>query len=102
MAKWSESTSPPRGFGLQGGAHPTRSLSKANAFELPFAAASFERAVAGHFYGHLEEVERARFLSEVRRVAREWVIVDAALREDVEAAAWQNRILDDGSRWRVY
>jgi ubiquinone/menaquinone biosynthesis C-methylase UbiE len=87
---------------LAGRRAPNAKLIKGDAFELPFAAASFERAVAGHFYGHLEEVERARFLSEVRRVAREWVIVDAALREDVEAAAWQNRILDDGSRWRVY
>jgi demethylmenaquinone methyltransferase/2-methoxy-6-polyprenyl-1,4-benzoquinol methylase len=87
---------------LAGRRAPNAKLIKGDAFELPFAAASFKRAVAGHFYGHLEEVERARFLSEVRRVAREWVIVDAALREDVEAAAWQNRILDDGSRWRVY
>jgi len=36
------------------------------------------------------------------RVASELVIVDAALRDDVEAAAWQERVLNDGSRWQLY
>lgn len=73
-----------------------------DAFELPFQAASFERVVAGHFYGHLEGTDRLRFLSEARRVARELVVVDAALREGVAPAAWQDRVLSDGSRWQVY
>jgi ubiquinone/menaquinone biosynthesis C-methylase UbiE len=81
---------------------PNAKFIQGDAFELPFSVASFDRVVAGHFYGHLEEVQRARFLSEVRRVAREFVIVDAALRDDVEAAEWQERVLNNGSRWRVY
>jgi hypothetical protein len=34
-------------------------------------------------------------------VAPELVIVDSALREDVEATEMQERILNDGSRWEV-
>lgn len=81
---------------------PNARFMRGDALELPFEPASFNRVVTGHFYGHLEESERTRFLSETRRVARELVIVDAALREDVEAAAWQERVLKDGSRWRVF
>jgi demethylmenaquinone methyltransferase/2-methoxy-6-polyprenyl-1,4-benzoquinol methylase len=43
---------------------PNAQFIQGDAFELPFAAASFDRVVAGHFYGHLEEVERARALAE--------------------------------------
>ena len=70
--------------------------------ELPFADDAFERVTAMHFYGHLEDGDRERFLAEARRVAPELVVVDAALREDVEAEEWQERILNDGSRWTVY
>ena len=55
-----------------------------------------------NFYGHLEEADRERFLAEARRIAPELVVVDAALRDDVEAEEWQERILNDGSRWTVY
>jgi len=81
---------------------PNARFLKGDAFELPFPRASFRRLVTGHFYGHLEEHDRSRFLAEARRVARELVVVDAALHEDVPAAAWQERTLNDGSRWQVY
>lgn len=73
-----------------------------NALELPFDDASFERAFSGHFYGHLQRAERKQFLREARRVAAELVIVDSALREDVDPEEQQERILNDGSRWDVY
>jgi SAM-dependent methyltransferase len=73
-----------------------------DALPLPFADGSFGRVVASHFYGHLEEDDRIAFLAEARRVAPELVIVDSALRDDVEPAEWQERILNDGSRWQVY
>ena len=60
------------------------------------------RVFSSHFYGHLEEPERLRFLAEARRVAPELVIVDAALHGGVERAEWQERALKDGSRWTVY
>ena len=41
-----------------------------DALALPFADGAFERVAAGHFYGHLEPAERARFLAEAGRVGR--------------------------------
>jgi ubiquinone/menaquinone biosynthesis C-methylase UbiE len=73
-----------------------------DALELPFADGAFERVATMHFYGHLEEADRLRFLAEARRVAPELVVVDSALRDDVEPEQWEERLLGDGSRWTVY
>ena len=74
-----------------------------DALELPFPESSFERVFTGHFYGHLTEPERGRFLSEARRVAPELVVVDAAVRPDRQRVEpQQERVLNDGSRWHVY
>jgi ubiquinone/menaquinone biosynthesis C-methylase UbiE len=73
-----------------------------DALALPFAAGAFDRVFTGHFYGHLGAVERSAFLAEARRVAGELVVVDAAVRPGVEAEQWQERVLNDGSRHRVY
>jgi ubiquinone/menaquinone biosynthesis C-methylase UbiE len=73
-----------------------------DAFELPFEDASFERVFTGHFYGHLDDEERPRFLAEARRVAPELVVLDSAWREGVEHEEWQDRRLLDGSNWQVY
>lgn len=71
-----------------------------DALDLPFADSSFKRVLSGHFYGHLPPDERAVFLAEAKRVGGELVVVDAVLREDPEQ--WQERVLNDGSRHRVY
>lgn len=81
---------------------PEASYVQGDALELPFPDASFDRLFTSHFYGHLEGDERERFLREARRVARELVVADSALREDVEPEERQERILNDGSRWEVY
>jgi hypothetical protein len=47
---------------------------------------SFDRVFTAHFYGHLDEAERERFLAEARRVAPELVVVDSS-RESSELAA---------------
>ena len=73
-----------------------------DALELPFEDGSFERIATGHFYGHLEEADGVRFLSEARRVATELVVIDSALHDGVEQVEWQERLLKDGSRWEVY
>jgi demethylmenaquinone methyltransferase/2-methoxy-6-polyprenyl-1,4-benzoquinol methylase len=72
------------------------------ALDLPFDDDSFDRVLAGHFYGHLEEDDRVRFLEEARRVAPELVVVDSRLHEEVEPVQWQERVLNDGSRWEVF
>ena len=74
----------------------------ADAIPLPFEDDEFERVFTSHFFGHLEEPERIAFLDEVRRVAPELVVVDSALRDDVQPVEWQERVLKDGSRWQVF
>jgi len=74
----------------------------ADALTLPFRDGSFDRAFTGHFYGHLVEERRQPFLDEVRRVAGELVVLDAALRAGVEHDQIQERVLNDGSLHRVY
>jgi demethylmenaquinone methyltransferase/2-methoxy-6-polyprenyl-1,4-benzoquinol methylase len=81
---------------------PEARFVRGEALALPFADDAFERVATMHFYGHLDRGDRERFLAEARRVAPELVVVDSALREDVEGEEWQERILDDGSRWTVY
>ena len=81
---------------------PNAEFVQGDALDLPFEDGSFGRVFTGHFYGHLERADRERFLTEARRLAPELVIVDSALREDVEPVERQERILNDGSRWEVY
>jgi ubiquinone/menaquinone biosynthesis C-methylase UbiE len=69
---------------------------------LPFAEDSFERVFTAHFYGHLQADERDQFLAEARRVGRELVIVDASQEHSAVPDEWQERVLNDGSRWQVY
>jgi ubiquinone/menaquinone biosynthesis C-methylase UbiE len=73
-----------------------------DALKLPFADWAFDRVVAGHFYGHLPPDERRAFLAEARRVATELVVIDSALRPGVQPEQWQERVLNDGSRHRVF
>ena len=81
---------------------PWASFVEGDATALPFPDDSFDRVFTAHFYGHLEGDERERFVAEARRVGRELVIVDSALRNDVDTEERQERILNDGSRWTVY
>ena len=81
---------------------PEGQFVQGDALELPFADGSFERLLTSFFYGHLEEDDRDAFLREARRVADELVVVDSALHDGVEPVEWQERILNDGSRWQVY
>ena len=69
---------------------------------LAFGDGAFDRVFTGHFYGHLLPGERERFVEEARRVASELVVVDSALREGVDPEEWQERVLNDGTRHRVY
>jgi SAM-dependent methyltransferase len=78
---------------------PHAELVRADALgALPFDDGAFDRVVTGHFYGHLEPAERERFVAESRRLAPELVVVDSA----GSGEEWQERTLDDGTRWRVY
>ncbi len=73
-----------------------------DALDPPFPDGAFERVAAGHFYGHLDEDDRARFLARARRLAPELLIVDSARRPVVPAARMDQRVLNDGSRHEVF
>jgi SAM-dependent methyltransferase len=79
---------------------------RGDAFELPFADGAFERIFTSHFYGHLEQPDREAFLAEARRVAPQLVVADSALAggraRGHDQEEWQERMLNDGSRFGVY
>lgn len=75
---------------------------RGDGLDLPFADGSFQRTFTGHFYGHLRDGDRERFVAEARRVAPVLVVADAALRPGVEPEGVEERVLRDGSRHRVY
>jgi ubiquinone/menaquinone biosynthesis C-methylase UbiE len=81
---------------------PRASFVEGDGIELPFPDSSFDRVFTSHFYGHLEEDDRLRFIDQARRVAPELVVFDAALHEGEPRAEWQERVLNDGTRWSVY
>lgn len=69
---------------------------------LVVADGAFDRVITSHFYGHLPPEEKGAFLGEARRVAAELIVVDSARRSGTEPEQWQERVLNDGSRHRVY
>jgi ubiquinone/menaquinone biosynthesis C-methylase UbiE len=81
---------------------PHATLVQGDALELPFPNDAFGRLFTSFFYCHLEEPDRIRFLAEARRVADELVVMGAVIHEGAEPARWEERILNDGSRWQVY
>jgi demethylmenaquinone methyltransferase/2-methoxy-6-polyprenyl-1,4-benzoquinol methylase len=78
---------------------PAASFVVGDALELPFRDGAFGRVFASFFYCHLEEPERVRFLAEARRVARELVVVGSV---GDDPARWEERVLNDSSRWQVF
>src|SRR5579875_3778563 len=97
---------PARMLAIAGERLPGATLVGADALSLPFEQDSFERVFTAHFYGHLQEPERRRFLDEARRVAPELIVVDSALAgaraQGRKSEEWQERVLNDGSRFTVY
>lgn len=87
---------------IASGRMPHAQVLRGNAVGIPFTDAWFDRVFTSHFYGHLLPDDRSAFLGEARRVAGELVVVDARRRPDLPVELWQERVLNDGSRHRVY
>jgi len=81
---------------------PAARVVQGEAVPLPFGDGEFDLLFTSHFYGHLLQDEREAFLREARRVARRLAVVDSARRSDVPAERWEGRVLNDGSRHRVF
>jgi ubiquinone/menaquinone biosynthesis C-methylase UbiE len=81
---------------------PDATFVRAEATRLPFPDHTFDRVFTAHFYGHLNRLDRESFLAEARRVAPELIVVDSAIRPDHAREEHQERVLNDGSRYRVY
>ena len=89
-------------LGIAGARVPGASFVRGDGLHPPFESGAFERVHAGHFYGHLMPEQRAAFVDVARELAGELVITDSALREGGREEAWDERVLNDGSRHRVY
>jgi ubiquinone/menaquinone biosynthesis C-methylase UbiE len=87
---------------IAGSRLPGARVVQGDAVPLPFADGAFDVLFTSHFYGHLLDDEREAFLREARRVAARVVVADSARRPDVPAERWDERVLNDGSRHRVY
>jgi SAM-dependent methyltransferase len=78
------------------------SFIRGDALELPFDDGEFDRVFTSYFYCHLEQDERRRFLVEAHRVAPELVVVASVPGAGDPLERYEQRILDDGSRWTVF
>ncbi|HZQ81755.1 MAG TPA: class I SAM-dependent methyltransferase [Gaiellaceae bacterium] len=81
---------------------PHATFVQGDALSLPFPNESFGRLFTSYFYCHLEEEEAARFRDEARRVASELVVMGSNAQPGEELARWEERVLNDGTRWQVY
>jgi SAM-dependent methyltransferase len=81
---------------------PHATFVQSDALDLPFGDGKFDRVFSSYFYCHLEEDERIRFLAEARRVASELVVVATKWKDGAERARYEERVLQDGSRWEVF
>jgi ubiquinone/menaquinone biosynthesis C-methylase UbiE len=91
-----------RMLSVASGQAPHARFVQGDALELPFADGEFDRVFTSYFYCHLEPDERARFLAEARRVAPELVVVASMPGADDPLERYEERVLNDGSRWTVF
>jgi ubiquinone/menaquinone biosynthesis C-methylase UbiE len=81
---------------------PKGTFVQGDALELPFPNDCFGRIFTTYFYCHLEEGDRVRFLGEARRVAVELVVIGSHAQPGEEKNRWEERVLEDGSKWQVF
>jgi ubiquinone/menaquinone biosynthesis C-methylase UbiE len=81
---------------------PAAEFVHGDALGLPFEDGSFDRVFTSYFYCHLEEDDRKRFLAEARRVAPELVVVASVPGAGDPVERYEERVLEDGSRWTVF
>ncbi|MGW2417985.1 class I SAM-dependent methyltransferase [Streptomyces sp. NPDC001709] len=68
---------------------------------LPFATGGLDRIVTGNFYGLLRPPERAVFLAEARRTARELIVIDLRSDGDLHEEQTELRTVD-GTTYPIF
>jgi ubiquinone/menaquinone biosynthesis C-methylase UbiE len=83
---------------------PWAEFVRGDAFQMPFADNSFDRVFASFFFGLLPLEDRDRFLEEATRVGDELVVVEPTPQWKTGGGAegWEERSLNDGSRYQIY
>jgi len=89
-------------LGIAGQRIPEATFVRGDALDLPFDDGEFERLFTSYFYCHLEEGEREHFLAGARRVSDELVVVATFRDFERPSQRYEERILNDGTRWQVY
>ena len=80
----------------------TRPSSRATRSTCRSRTARSSASSPSYFYCHLEEDDRERFLAEARRVAPSSSSSAAGCSRTRSRERWDERVLNDGTRWRVY
>ncbi|MGI5479425.1 class I SAM-dependent methyltransferase [Streptomyces lavendofoliae] len=84
-------------LGLTHARVPRAQLVRALFPPLPFATGSLDRIVTGNFYGLLRPPERAAFLAEARRTARELIVIDLRSDGDLHEEKTELRTVEGNS-----
>lgn len=69
---------------------------------LPLSDAAADVLFAANFYGLLRNNERALFLAEARRVARELIVLDLRSDQDVATEQLEPRDIGDGRTYQIF
>src|SRR5439155_332001 len=85
---------------------PDATYARGDALELPFSGGAFERIFTAHFYGHLEQADRAAFVRESRPVVQGYAGQQAymlgqapGIVEGEERRPWRGRAGRTLRRW---
>jgi SAM-dependent methyltransferase len=81
---------------------PRASLVQALFPPLPLSGGVADVLFAANFYGLLRDGERAMFLAEARRVARELIVLDLRSDQDAPTEQFESRDIGDGSIYQIY
>ena len=81
---------------------PGAGLVCAQAPSLPFADATFGRAITANLYGHLAQSPRLELVEEMLRVAAELVVLEQLSGSGSFSESPEERALTDGSRFEIH
>jgi ubiquinone/menaquinone biosynthesis C-methylase UbiE len=81
---------------------PEAMLIRALVPPMPFVDDSFDRVFTANFYGLLRAPERALFLADVSRVARELVVVDLRSDDDASMEGIEERSIGTDVTYRIF